>query len=52
MESKKILKTNLSKLFENTQILDPTKGSLVPVTNLWENNTKPLVLISWLRRFG
>jgi hypothetical protein len=52
MEGKKIMKTNLSKLFEGTQILDPTKGSSIPLSSLWENNTKPLLLISWLRRFG
>ena len=52
MESKKKMKQSLSIIFDKTKILDPTKGEYILFKSLWENNTKPLLLINWLRRFG
>lgn len=55
MEStKKSMKNamNLSKVFVETKILDPTTNENVNFKDLWEKNDKPLMLIHWLRRFG
>ncbi len=51
-KSKKLISTNMSKVFENTKIFDPIKGEYIIFSSLWENNNKPLILINWLRRFG
>jgi hypothetical protein len=47
-----IAKTNLSKVFQETKILDPRLNEMILFRTLWENNDRPLILVHWLRRFG
>ena len=43
---------SFSKLFIDTQILDPVKKQNIMFKTLWENSEKPLTIITFLRRFG